>query len=396
MCHIFFVSIFCFFTSLFAGEPSVLYLTWRGDPSTTMTIIWHSATGEGKTDVSYMTRGDSLWKKTLGTRERLVRSSVDVHKVELTDLLPDREYLFRINEGAIYKFKTLPDTLEKPLRVAMGGDGYFRKETFSKMNKLVASKSPDFVILVGDIAYTEGLRRALKTRYWKVNRWQEFFQLWTQDMMTEDRRLIPIVPGIGNHDVLTGFDHPEKKDVLFYQLFAFPMPNIPYRTLKIADKICFYVLDTGHTYPIGGRQTEWLKEVLMENQKMAYQIPTYHIPGYPSHSSFSFRESVDIRKFWSPLFEEYGVKVSVENDNHTFKRTLPLKEGAINQKEGIYYLGDGSWGVVPETPRKRWYLAKARKVNSVWMATFTEENAHFEAFDLEGNTIDELFISPSK
>ena len=49
----------------------------------------------------------------------------------------------------------------------------------------------------------------------------------------------------------------------------------------------------------------------------------------------------------------------LEHHYHTFKRTHPLT-GGLNDKNGVVYLGDGSWGKlrVPKTPDVRPYLAK--------------------------------------
>lgn len=393
-CHTFFFAILFLIAPLFSLDPSILYLTWKGDPSTTMMVMWHTTGEEGPSVVYYKTLEQTEWDKKSGSEERVVDSNVTVHQVELKGLEPETLYLFHLEGGKTHRFRTLPNDLSHPLKIAIGGDGYFSEELFSKMNKEVASHSPDFAILAGDIAYTEGLRTALRPHYWRVERWETFFELWTKDMVTSDGRIIPIVPVIGNHDVKEGFDNPYKTGVMFYQFFAFPDSGKSYRTMRIGDELIFYLLDSGHTYPIGGAQAEWLKNALKRNQQGLYHVPVYHIGAYPSVTAYSHRGSCDIRKFWCPLFEKYGVKVSMEHDSHAFKRTFPIKEGKVNHESGIQYLGDGAWGVFPDKPHRHWYLAKALQSNCYWLFTVDRSSCKCVALDLEGSLLDSFQISP--
>jgi hypothetical protein len=64
------------------------------------------------------------------------------------------------------------------------------------------------------------------------------------------------------------------------------------------------------------------------------------------------------RECWAPLFEKHNVDVVLEHHDHTFKRTHPIKGGLVD-KNGVTYLGDGSWGKLraPRSPEERPYLA---------------------------------------
>ena len=359
-----------------------------------MTVMWHDAGNSYPTKVQYKELDAHTWQQATGSEKRLLDSSVIIHQVELTNLSPNTDYLFRINEEKLYRFKTLPKSLdERSLKIAIGGDAYFHKASFTKMNTQVASKSPDFVILAGDLAYTEGLRNALKTRYWKVERWEQFFEMWTKTMITKEGRIIPIVPVIGNHDVREGFDNPHKQDVIFYQVFPFPNPGYSYRTFSIGEDTTFYLLDSGHSYPVGGRQTEWLKGALKKSRNAKYNIPIYHIAAYPTVTSFTHSAAKDIRKFWVPLFEKYGVKISMEHDCHTFKRTFPLREGMVDRNGGILYLGDGCWSVPPEKPQRHWYLYKSSQINCYWLLKMGPEKTKIKALDMQGDVLDSLEIT---
>ena len=108
-------------------------------------------------------------------------------------------------------------------------------------------------------------------------------------------------------------------------------------------------MDSGHTHPINGAQTEWLAGVLEARQLVPHKFALYHVPAYPSSRPFNYGISKQIRKNWVPLFDKYKLTAAFENHDHDYKRTHPLLEGKTAPK-GVIYLGDGAWGV--ETPRK--------------------------------------------
>lgn len=373
----------------FAAEA--LYLTFSDDPSSSMTVIWIEKE-EKKEGIDYQKLGDEEWQKSEAKSERLVGSNWWVYKTYLSGLEEDSVYQVKV-DGKKYLFHTLPKGLKRPLKIVIGGDAYLKESLFKEMNQMVAAKRPDFVIMGGDIAYTEGLRHCLKEKCWQADRWVDFLRIWSEQLVTPEGHLIPIVPVLGNHDVKEGFDDPRKAPVLLYQLFAFPQDRISYRTLCVGGELCFLLLDSGHTYPVAGPQTEWLESALQE--KWRYKIPIYHIAAYPSVYSFDHGSSSDIRIFWLPLFEKYGVKFAIENDNHSFKRTHPLKDGKIDP-EGIVFLGDGSWGVPPRKPKALWFLAKSAKTNCIWQLTLTAEKCLFEAFEINGRLIDSVMSTVSE
>jgi hypothetical protein len=82
----------------------------------------------------------------------------------------------------------------------------------------------------------------------------------------------------------------------------------------------------------------------------------------------------DNRRYWCPLFEDYGVDAVLEHHDHAFKRTHALK-GGLRDRYGVPYLGDGSWGQLrtPGTIEKRPYLTKVSK------------SYHFTVHKLEGD-----------
>lgn len=378
---------------MWGASPSVLYLTWMHDPTTTMTVQWHTSKEDQASVISYKENGE--WKEEKGSFGTLYGSDVVVHTVELSGLEPGGEYEFRIPSkgNEIYRFRTLPANLDTPLRFVVGGDAYFYLSRFQKMNRQIAALNPDFVVVGGDIAYTVNSRALFKGKGWELNRWRRFFKEWKRQMVTSDGRLIPIVPVVGNHDIRQTALVEKHEHFFFYELFALGEPGVSYRTMDVGNYLSLFLLDTGHSFHIEGQQTKWLADQLSARQNRPYKFAAYHIGAYPSAYPFYGNIPKRIRYYWSPLFERYEVQLAFEHHNHAYKRTYPMKRGRMNPG-GVVYMGDGSWGVNPRQPKEMWYLEKAAKINAVNFVTLTKEGATVEAVDNQGMIVDQISVSP--
>ena len=51
-------------------NPEIVYLTYTEDPTTTITVQWHSPIAEANSMVSYRKKGDSVWQDAKGSSIR--------------------------------------------------------------------------------------------------------------------------------------------------------------------------------------------------------------------------------------------------------------------------------------------------------------------------------------
>jgi hypothetical protein len=401
------VSKFKFFIVIFAGclsigahqvkdaAPSVLYLTWMHDPTTTMAVHWHTTEDESNSEVAYRKKGAKEWRTKKGIYALLPKTNLLIHTIELDELEPNGEYQFRIiGKKGTYQFRTLPKTLLTPVRFVVGGDAYFYLSVLRKMNERIASCDPDFVVVGGDIAYTNGRRAVFKGKGWEIKRWRTFLKQWKKQMVTSDGRMIPIVPVLGNHDIKATTLTPMAHHFLFYELFAIPEQGTSYRVLDIGDYLSLFLLDSGHTFHIEGQQTAWLKKTLSERENVPYKMAAYHIAAYPSVYPYRDQSPKKIRTQWNPLFERYHLNVAFEHHNHAYKRTFPLKGNKIDP-DGVIYMGDGSWGVTPRKPKKSWYLANIAQANTVCLVTLDSKIGSIEALNIHGEIFDSVMTFPT-
>lgn len=385
------------------GATVALYLTWQSDPTTTMTIEWHTE-GRGRgARLEFQRQGEGDWDdrepETIPFPHAAEVAGVDrmIHRVELTGLEPGSTYEFRTDAGGEnYTFRTMPAQLDRPVRFATGGDVQ-RNENMERVSDLAASYDPDFIMWGGDLAYANGLSQ-------NVRHWFQFFDATYRTLITPERRVIPVLVAIGNHEVEGFFidNHPdyEQNDAtrarmapFFYEVFA--MPGQPgYRVLDFADYMTVLLLDTDHTNPVDGEQAEWLDDRLAERRDVPHVFPLYHIPAYPSVRSPDER-SARVRSIWVPLFEAHGIEVAFENHDHAYKRTYPLR-GGERSNDGIVYIGDGAWGVNPRPVGRDYeggiapYLEHAIPVRHFILGELRGDERYFIAVDDTGKVIDEF------
>ena len=297
--------IFLPFDTGIADDLTTLLLTWQRDPSSTMTVQWIRTAAEPAT------RHLHFWKEGEAARQTVEVPSTPLeawrghrlHRVELTGLDADATYRFRVHDHEReFAFRTLPETLSRPLRVAVGGDMLHRREWMDAVNERVLQHDVDFVVIGGDFAYADGLEGNL-------SRWDTWFESLHETLTYPDGRLLPMVAAIGNHEVRGGyfFSHAtyensdewrERAAPYFYQLFAFP-GHPGYNVLDFGNYLSLIILDSDHSHPIEGGQTEWLENVLLERAGgKRHLMPVYHVPAWPSHRPFDGRVSVRVRENW--------------------------------------------------------------------------------------------------
>ena len=91
-----------------------------------------------------------------------------------------------------------------------------------------------------------------------------------------------------------------------------------------------------------------------------------------------------------------GVKLAFENHDHAYKRTFPIKNNKID-REGIVYIGDGSWGTRPREVHKleeTWYLQKAQSIRAFTLVTLQGSYFNILSIDEDGNLIDSYPQNP--
>jgi acid phosphatase type 7 len=386
--------LFCETAKTNLSDPPALYLQWQRDPTTTMTVHWHTA-NPTETALQFRDAKEKTWRDAKGSSVPMpdTTSGRTIHTVGLTGLTPKTDYQFRFGEQSKeYKFRTMPKDLSAPIKFIEGGDVYHQRDWMDNMNALAAKFDPAFIVIGGDLAYANN-RPEDKPE--SVQRWYDFFDSWKKNAVAPDGRLIPLLCTLGNHEVKGFWGKPPENAPCFYACFSMPGKQ-GYNNLDFGDYLTLLLMDSGHTHPIDGAQTEWLSKTLSQRQTVPHVFPIYHVPAYPSCRPDEEGENSDltqqVRKFWCPQFEKYGVQVSFEHHDHAYKRTKPMLGGKIDPK-GIIYLGDGAWGVrlrTSEPDGPRWYIEKSGIVRHFYLVTLYPDRRDILAINDKGEVFDEV------
>ncbi|MFD2034212.1 fibronectin type III domain-containing protein [Belliella marina] len=397
---VFAIALFSCGLALGQNEPHAFYLTWQEDPTTTITIDWHTDE-TASSEINIRRKGLDEWSKVESDVLPYPFSERLVHRASIKNLRPETSYEIKFpGSEEVYYFNTLPLSLDKrSLKIAIGGDSMHRKEWLEKTNKVVASYEPDFIIIGGDMAYENGLAD-------NVERIYDFFDSYKNTLVTADNRILPCIVAVGNHEVVGGYHTKhngyEQTDAFrsriapyFYALFPFPgQPG--YNVLDVGTYLSLIILDTEHSNPILGVQTEWLEKTLAERKHVLHRIPVYHVPAYPSVRKYEDNTQTLVRENWVPIFEKNGIKLAFENHDHAYKRTFPILDGEVNQG-GIVYVGDGSWGTEPREIHdvaSTWYLKNAQSINAFTLLTLEGSQFSLVSIDSDGNIIDSFPENP--
>jgi len=392
------ISLFYFLEGC-ALHSTHVYLTWQGDPHTTMTINVQSIGKDYPVEVLYGDKScaknpQSYQYQVNGVSKTIpeVEPQRNVHTFELTNLTPGALYYFTLKtfQGKYskeYKFRTIPND-GSTLRFVIGGDMGILPAA-PRLLSYAARKDPQFLVIGGDIAYANGDPK----NDWI---WDIWFNNWEKNMETSEGCLIPVVAGIGNHEVnKKDASLPQEERAPFYFGY-FAQGGKTFFSRAFSPYLSLIVLDSSHITPVS-EQVEWLKSTLQSSINYPYIILVYHVPLYPSHRSFDGEVSVEERKLWLPLFDEYKVNVCFENHDHTFKRTKPMRNGQVVEG-GTVYLGDGCFGVNPRTIENfsLGYLEKADSKRHFWYVEINANELKAQAIDDNGNLFDEVTILPRK
>ncbi len=367
-------------------QPSTLFLTWRRDPTTTMTVQWVGVVGEtADTTVSYAGLKAESWKTQPAVVRPYPLSDFKVFRAELTGLAPGTDYQFRVGKRSpTYRFRTMPAKAADTIHFISGGDCGVNAHAVAN-NVQAARQDPMFAVVGGDLGYDNG--RSVEVSL-------AFLRNYSRHMVGRDGRLIPMIACIGNHEVDGGYNKPRAKAPFFYALFDGLYPETGFATLDFGDYLSLVLLDTGHTTPIAGAQADWLEKTLKARAAHPNVLVVNHVPAYPSHRpsegvSGKVGTGENNRKHWVPLFQKYRVPAVLEHHDHTFKRTKPLLDGLADDN-GVLYLGDGSWGRLrtPHKPEKLGYLAATSRDYHLSLHRIQGEERFHLALDEYGRVMD--------
>ncbi len=369
---------------LVGTNPAHWRVTWISDPSTTATVSWSTAK-QGKThQLRYRVKGKTDVQGTqLARSGRFTGGNVELyyHHARLADLQPSTAYEVQLssdgNDSPWLYFVTAPVD-DRPITLLHGGDSRSDSAMRRKMNVMMAEmvtdsyanndNADDLLALAhgGDYIVT-----GTNMQLWSV--WLSDHELTTGS----DGRMLPIIPARGNHD----------KGKPFNEVFGFPDEDPNYYAIDLGAQVRLVTLNTETS--TAGDQAKWLDgELASSRPRYRWLVAQYHRPAFPAVKGPS-----TALQSWVPLFEKHNVDLVCEADGHNIKRTVPIRDGKLDET-GIVYIGEGGLGVPQRTPKDdRWFLESpgmADQGHHVFVLTFQEDKLHGKCVLLGGKIRDQF------
>lgn len=394
-------------------------MTWQHDLGTTITLNLHGLATSPELTIYYDSKphfsnlSEYRYKLNVkGIKQTQIPDKRILYCAELKSLIPGERYYFTVADGQKVlsderHFTTVP--LDAPIRFVEGGDWEVTPEA-EELAKKAAELSPHATLLGGDYPSKVFTKRGYK-------KWDAWLDIYEKTMVTPSGDLIPLVLSIGNHEVIGGY-HQQKKEVpFFFDYFCQGETKESYFSLECGKRLALFVLDSGHVSDHGGEQSHWLKKQLEEHKEIPVKIALYHVPLYPCvrfvekdihyrsiyglTRLFGGRRKADKllargsslgRKYWLPLFDEYGLTVAFEHHDQALKRTKLLRNG-VEAPDGTLYLGDGGWGAEKLYPPIQGYFNShfahlIGKVHFFWFIEIEEGKIFYAAINTKGEILD--------
>ena len=185
------------------GPPCQLYATVPEDPSYAFFLNLHTHQDVDKVIVYYQelhTSDPTAFKQVTAESYDYLglewMASRKVHSALINGLQPDTKYLTKVFynnafwTNAIYR--TLPDNNSRPIRMINAGDSGYTPAAVN-LSKIASTLQPDIFFMGGDIAYDDNMPACAYT-------WDYLLGMYGRITATLGY-LMPIVAGVGNHDV---------------------------------------------------------------------------------------------------------------------------------------------------------------------------------------------------
>ncbi len=393
------------------GDEPIIYLEWVDDPLRSMVVNWLVDDGS-LARLEYRQRGSSgNWTMVVGNKNSLPHTSLERNSVHIMGLTPGSSYEFRLEGSSkVYYFRTAPASISEPMQFAIGGDIYreggsqAEEDEMREMFRGIASEASErdsyFIVVGGDLSHAVTMPVWLDLMVLLLSDWQEH-------MVTSQGYLIPFVAVIGNNDVEGAYGGDADDVEEFHSLFSFPQGQWSdirgYGVLDFSDYLSIVTLDSGHSTPIEGEQTDWLDDRLSERSGQMHTFPVYHVAGWPIFRSFRGTHEDPVRNYWHPVFEANNIHMVFEHHDHLYKRTHPIGfcDSPIDRQAdctlddaGVTYLGGGTWASIAREmntgfqPDGAWYHKAWSTHHNAVFVEISDRYRRAEAVNPDGEVFD--------
>lgn len=356
--------------------------TWATGPSSAPGIIQYSP----KDNFVSFEKSKTFSATAKCYQDKNDSATVTVNKVELNNLTPGIEYVYRVgspgnfssqgifrtapNDGSGFTFLHITDTQGASLR-----DYTLWKNTLNKA--LAKFPSARFLVHTGDMV-DDG-------QY--SNQWNMFEGSVSTELLN-----LAIEPTVGNHEVLNE-NKTNTNARNFVDNFDLPISlnsGAPAGTVYSFDygNAHFAVLNTECAASNLKIEAEWLKSDMLASKKQ-WKIVALHRGPYGATY-----DSATTRGILCPVFDTTGVDLILQGHDHNYVRSTMKGGIKVPLGKGPLYITSNSGGVkfYPLKPRS-WQSVDLQPMTQMFTALNISNNKmYIKAYDIKYNLVDSVTL----
>lgn len=303
-----------------------------------------------------------------------------IQEVVLKDLEAETPYYYEVvaksvdgteMSSGILTFGTAVQD-DSPFTFCVLGDTESRPHINHRLGELIWEERPHFMLHLGDV--TDGGKEAHKFE-WNY----EYFT-----GITPVASRIPMFPVPGNGE----------SDLYWYKRYHKLPQDESYYSFKYGNAE-FFMLNSNAAEELnkGGRQYEWLQKALAASSAEWKFVAHHHCPVSSDENDFGNTwEGVASTKGdprfddLKALYESAGVDVVFYGHVHAYERSWPLKEGQVDQKNGVTYIQSGGGGGNLEdfTPTHNTFSNRALRGHHYCRVDVYANTFYFKMYDING------------
>ncbi len=350
------------------------------------TVLWTSK-DRGVGIVQYSAEGDLSGSVPAQIRE-FPRTSSSAgffqYQAEIRGLIAGREYLYQVvmdGEAAVsgLRFRTTGAGAFTFLALGDSGTGNEAQQAIAR--RMIDNEDPSFLLHTGDLSQESGTFDQLDAKYFGVYR----------ELMNRT----PFFPSPGNHDYYTDGGMP------YLSSQALPAGDEP-----SADQGRYYSFNWGNAHfvslnsnlldsagPAAGRMLAWLEGDLQRQTKFWKVVYFHHAP-YATGHHLNDPLCVAARERVVPILEKYNVQLVLSGHEHSYQRTVPLRNGVPAGDDGgtVYVITGGGGGILHHISRTP-ITAVGESVHHYLRGEVRGATLTLTAIDAKGEIVDKVTLT---
>ena len=315
-----------------------------GSDASQMNFAWFTQTGTAEKAIVELVQAAEAANGVMSENARsftgvtaTATRDFDTNKANVTGLLPNTEYAYRVGDGTewspVYTFKTgNPNGAYSVITVA---DPQLTKANEAEDWKIVLEKAAakagnaSFILNAGDLCD-------------KSNNMEQYGWITAPKIL----RSIPLATAIGNHDTFDFLGEPHEQIGLMP--LHYNWPNHTELQVTEGDKPFIraggnYFFNYGNTLYIVLNSNvkdieihrDFMTKTIASNPNRVWTVALLHhdIYGTGDHAGTAYQDSQKMQPTWSPFLDEFGVDIAITGHDHVYARSLFIKDNKVQNDQ---------------------------------------------------------------